>query len=174
MDFQGWCLFWAPSVWSWFIVHGQSFLGIVTWILFSSILHKCSLHALCLLLVFTSLPLLLVREEKQSQASMLSGRAITAYQRGLNAHLVVSSETFWSSSSWRSCPSVTPISVFDHFDYFWHPPVSPTLHSSRLSVGGHHKMKNKSMEQWWRGRRMISTYTFFSWDVPFQNGEQGV
>lgn len=50
-------------------MHGQPFLGIVTWILFSGTPQECRLCAPCLLVVFPLQPLLLAREEKQSQGT---------------------------------------------------------------------------------------------------------
>lgn len=80
VDFWGWwnaggpfqpsnCLFWTPSVWSWFAVHKHTFLGIETFILSSGTLQEYSLHALCLLPDFPLQPLLLARETKQSQGT---------------------------------------------------------------------------------------------------------
>lgn len=58
-----------PLLGSFSLEDKHPFLGTVTWILFFCAPQEHSLHALCLLLVFPVQPLLLAREEKQSQGT---------------------------------------------------------------------------------------------------------
>lgn len=112
---------------------------------------------------------------KAEQSRHVNGRAITACYRGWSAHLVVSSETLWKAVLEGAAPPLLPFWPFSHFVYSRQLAVSSTLHASRLRVGGHNRMKTKAMSKGWcMWGRKISVYTFFSWDVPFQDGKQGV